>query len=206
LAIRRSDGRLILRDTAQTPPDEMHYFTDEHRHPFFHTNNLWFDLQTLSAALSQGGAVLGLPLIRNTKTVDPTRPDSPEVIQIESAMGAAIEVFDGAAAIEVPRSRFLPVKTTNDLLLLRSDAYDLRGDATLELVTQPAPLVDLDPSYYKTIGDFDRRFPAGAPSLRRARTLTVAGDWTFGARVVVEGDAALADPGGPAQVPSDTTI
>ncbi len=206
LAIRRSDGRLILRDTAQTPPEEMHYFTDEHRHPFFHTNNLWFDLQTLSAALSQGGAVLGLPLIRNTKTVDPTRPDSPEVIQIESAMGAAIEVFDGAAAIEVPRSRFLPVKTTNDLLLLRSDAYDLRGDATLELVTQPAPLVDLDPSYYKTIGDFDRRFPAGAPSLRRARSLAVAGDWTFGARVVVEGDAALADPGGPAQVPSDTTL
>lgn len=35
LAIRESDGQLILRDTAQTPPEQMDYFTDEHRHPFF---------------------------------------------------------------------------------------------------------------------------------------------------------------------------
>ena len=61
LAVRRSDSRLILRDTAQTPPDEMDFFTDIKRHPFFHTNNLWFDLQQLAAALRDGGAVLGLP-------------------------------------------------------------------------------------------------------------------------------------------------
>lgn len=77
LAVRKSDGRLILRDTAQTPPDEMDYFTDEHRHPYFHTNNLWFDLEQLAAALESRGPVLGLPLIRNVKTVDPTDPDSP---------------------------------------------------------------------------------------------------------------------------------
>ncbi len=72
LAIRKSDGRLILRDTAQTAPEEMDFFTDEFRHPFFHTNNLWFDLEKLHAALTERGAVLGLPLIRNVKTVDPT--------------------------------------------------------------------------------------------------------------------------------------
>ena len=72
--------------------------------------------------------MLGLPLIRNAKTVDPTDPTSPKVIQIESAMGAAVEVFDGATAIEVDRSRFLPVKTTNDLLLLRSDVYGVGED------------------------------------------------------------------------------
>lgn len=206
LAIRRSDQRLILRDTAQTPPDEMHFFTDEHRHPFFHTNNLWFDLDQLAGALRDRGAVLGLPLIRNVKTVDPTRADSPEVVQIETAMGAAIEVFDGATAVEVPRSRFLPVKTTNDLMLLRSDVYELTTSGNLSLAMDSAPLVDLDPQFFRTISDFDDRFPSGVPSLRRARRFTVRGDWTFGSDVVVEGDAELSDPGEPALVPPGSVL
>jgi UTP--glucose-1-phosphate uridylyltransferase len=195
LAIRRADRRLILRDTAQTAPEEMDYFTDEHRHPYFHTNNLWFDLQALHDALTCRGSVLGLPLIRNLKTVDPANPTSPEVVQVETAMGAAVEVFDGAQAIVVARERFLPVKTTNDLLLLRSDAYDLGEDGVLRLADQPAPLVDLDPRYFKTMAGFEQRFPAGPPSLRGAASLTVRGDWTFGARIVAVGHAELADPG-----------
>ncbi|WP_062070404.1 UTP--glucose-1-phosphate uridylyltransferase [Demequina sediminicola] len=191
LAIRTADNQLILRDTAQTPADQMHYFTDEHRHPFFHTNNLWFDLEALYAALSERGAVLGLPLIRNKKTVDPTDSSSPEVFQIESAMGAAIEVFEGATAIAVERERFLPVKTTNDLLVLRSDAYRLDADGGLRLDAAKAPLVDLDPEFFKTVGDFDARFPTGAPSLREAASLTVRGDWTFGSDVVVRGTVML---------------
>ena len=126
LAIRKSDRRLILRDTAQTPKEEMDYFTDEFRHPFFHTNNLWFDLEALARTLRERKSVLGLPLIKNEKTVDPADSSSPKVIQIETAMGAAIEVFEGATAIGVGRDRFLPVKTTSDLLVLRSDAYDVQ--------------------------------------------------------------------------------
>jgi UTP--glucose-1-phosphate uridylyltransferase len=206
LAIRISDGRLILRDTAQTAPEEMDYFTDEHRHPYFHTNNLWFDLQALHAALIERGAVLGLPLIRNVKNVDPTDPTSPEVFQIETAMGAAIEVFEGAQAIVVERGRFLPVKTTNDLLLLRSDAYDLGADGVLRLAVDPAPLVDLDPTHYKTMATFDAHFPAGAPSLRQAEGLHVRGDWTFGAAVVATGQARLTDTGTPQTVPDGAHI
>jgi len=206
LAVRRADGRLILRDTAQTAPDEMDFFTDEHRHPYFHTNNLWFDLEVLHAALTGRGAVLGLPLIRNVKNVDPTDPSSPEVFQIETAMGAAIEVFEGAQAIVVERGRFLPVKTTNDLLLLRSDAYDLGPDGVLRLAAGSAPLVDLDPKHFKTIKKLDARFPAGAPSLRGASGLTVRGDWTFGAGVVVTGRAELADAGSPSVVPDGSHI
>ena len=81
----------------------MDFFTDEHRHPYFHTNNLWIDLEQLKSALEERGAVLGLPLIYNMKTVDPAQPGSPKVIQLETAMGAAIEVFQGATAIAVPR-------------------------------------------------------------------------------------------------------
>ncbi len=206
LAVRRSDGRLILRDTAQTAPEEMSSFTDVRRHPFFHTNNLWFDLHVLSDALAGSGAVLGLPLIRNTKTVDPADPTSPEVVQVETAMGAAVEVFEGAQAIVVGRDRFLPVKTTNDLMLLRSDVYDLAPDGALLQETQPAPLIDLDPDHYKTVAQFDRHFPAGVPSLRRARSLAVRGDWTFAGDVVVTGDVELADPGHPQEVPAGTVL
>jgi UTP--glucose-1-phosphate uridylyltransferase len=196
LAIRKADGQLILRDTAQTAPDEMHFFTDEHHHPFFHTNNLWWDLEQLKAALTERGAVLGLPLIRNTKNVDPGDKESPEVFQIETAMGAAIEVFEGATAIVVGRDRFLPVKTTNDLLVLRSDAYELQEDGALRLAVRRAPLIDLDPAYYKTMAGFDARFPHGAPSLREASSLTIKGDWTFGKNVAVRGTVVLQDDDG----------
>ncbi len=206
LAIRKADQQLILRDTAQTAKEEMHFFTDEHRHPYFHTNNLWFDLEVLSRTLKERHSVLGLPLILNAKTVDPSDSSSPAVVQIESAMGAAVEVFEGATAIGVGRDRFLPVKTTNDLLLLRSDVYDVGADGRLTRVTDPAPLVDLDPSHYKTITAFERRFPSGAPSLKGAQALTVKGDWTFEPDVTVVGAATVADEGAPGTISSGTVL
>jgi UTP--glucose-1-phosphate uridylyltransferase len=206
LALRKSDRRLILRDTAQTPKEEMGYFTDEFRHPFFHTNNLWFDLEALARTLRERKSVLGLPLIKNEKTVDPADSSSPKVIQIETAMGAAIEVFEGATAIGVGRERFLPVKTTNDLLVLRSDAYELEDDGRLTKVADQAPVVDLDSDYYKIIGDFDHRFPAGAPSLREAQYLEINGDWTFEAGVRVVGEVTLEDRGSPQLIAAGSTL
>ena len=206
LAVRKSDGRIILRDTAQTPADQMHYFTDQFRHPFFHTNNLWFDLRVLRDTLTERGGILGLPLIKNSKTVDPADSSSTPVIQLETAMGAAVEAFEGATAVEVPRSRFLPVKTTNDLLLVRSDAYEVDEDGLLQMVPERACTVNLDPRYYKRIGDFEARFPFGAPSLRRAESFTVEGDWTFGADVVATGDAHVAETGSPGNVASGARL
>ncbi|WP_062206330.1 UTP--glucose-1-phosphate uridylyltransferase [Demequina salsinemoris] len=206
LAIRKSDGQLILRDTAQTADDEMHFFTDEFHHPYFHTNNLWWDLEKLKQALTERGAVLGLPLIRNKKTVDPTDKESPEVFQIETAMGAAIEVFEGATAIVVGRDRFLPVKTTNELLLLRSDAYTLDSDGALRLAVRKAPTIDLDSDHYKTVEDFDRHFPYGVPSLKEASSLTVYGDWTFGKNVTVVGTVVLEDDNGEPNFVNDNTV
>lgn len=197
LAIRKSDGQLILRDTAQTPPEDMDYFTDEHRHPYFHTNNLWVDLEQLKSALQGRGAVLGLPLIYNVKTVDPADSSSPKVIQLETAMGAAIEVFPGATAIAVPRARFQPVKTTNELLLLRSDVFDLGSDGRLTQTVDDLPRVDLDGRYYKLIDDFQSRVLV-APSLREARSFVVQGDWTFDRPVTATGEALFPDLDRPA--------
>ena len=206
LAVRKSDGRIILRDTAQTPADEMHFFTDQYRHPFFHTNNLWFDLEVLRDTLAERRGILGLPLIKNAKTVDPADASSVPVIQLETAMGTAVEAFEGATAIEVPRSRFLPVKTTNDLLLLRSDVYEVDDAGLLQMVPERACTVNLDPRYYKKIRDFEARFPHGVPSVRQAKSLTVEGDWTFGADVVAIGDARVGEAGSPGEVASGTRL
>lgn len=199
LVVRRTDSRLVLRETAQTSPDDWDAAQDISRHRYFHTNSLWFDLLALRTTLEERNGVLGLPLIRNAKTVDPTDASSPEVIQIETAMGAAIEVFEGAQAIEVDRSRFVPVKTTNDLLVLRSDAYDVGADFTVRAQVKILPRVQLDARYFRTIAHFDARIPS-TPSMVDARSLTVVGDWTFGADVIVRGDVSLEDTGAPASV------
>jgi UTP--glucose-1-phosphate uridylyltransferase len=196
---RRPGNGLLLRETAQTPEDDLEKLQDVGRHRYVNTNNLWVDLEALRTTLDARDGVLGLPIIVNRKTIDPADPSSPAVVQLETAMGAAVGVFDGARALHVPRRRFAPVKTTNDLLALRSDAYVLGDDHRVELAPQrdDPPVIDLDSDYYKLIGDFEARFPAGAPSLVECERLTVKGDVTFGRDVVVRG-AVLVE--GPAQV------
>ena len=198
-ARRRSDGRIVLRETAQTRPEDAEALGDLSRHRFMSTNNLWFDLRAMRDELDRRDGVLGLAMIKNAKTVDPGDPDSPEVIQIESAMGAAIEVFDGARTIEVERDRFVPVKTTDDLLVMRSDCYRLDDDAVLQQVPDEVPYVELGPAY-KLVADFEERFPAGPPSLREATSLRVRGDWVFGAGVTVVGEAVVGEDGSSGRV------
>jgi UTP--glucose-1-phosphate uridylyltransferase len=193
-ATRKSDGRIVLRETAQTLDEDKEALADLSRHRFTSTNNLWFDLEAMSDELDRRDGILGLAMIKNTKTVDPSDPSSPEVIQIETAMGAAIEVFEGATTIEVGRDRFVPVKTTNDLLVLRSDCYELGEGHVLRQRPERLPFVDLDTQFFKLVGDFDRRFPEGVPSVRRATSLVVHGDWTFGKDVTVLGEVELDPP------------
>jgi UTP--glucose-1-phosphate uridylyltransferase len=195
---RRKDGSgLVLREIAQTPDEDVDAFQDTARHRFFNTNTLWVDLQALRALLDERAGVLGLPMIVNRKTVDPSDKASPGVIQLETAMGAAIDVFDGAQALRVPRRRFAPVKTTSDLLALRSDAYVLTGEAHVEPAPgrDGPPLIDLDDEHFKLLADFEERFPAGAPSLVACERLTVSGDVEFGADVSVRGAVTVEHDG-----------
>ena len=193
----RSGGGYVLRETAQTPDEDLEALQDISRHRYVNTNNLWVDLQALGSVLDARGGVLGLPLIVNRKTVDPGDKSTPAVYQLETAMGAAIGVFEGAAPVRVPRSRFSPVKTTEDLLALRSDAYVLTDDARVELAPSrdgTPPVVDLDGEHYKLLRDFDARFPAGAPSLVGCERLAVSGDVEFGRGVVVRGVVSVRGP------------
>jgi UTP--glucose-1-phosphate uridylyltransferase len=194
VARRKAGGQLVLRETAQTPDEDEESFRDYRRWRYYNTNTLWVDLQVLAETLDRLDGLLELPLIVNRKTVDPRAPDSPAVIQLESAMGAAIGTFSGASLLLVPRTRFAPVKTTDDLLVVRSDVYEISEDLDVEPRPDRAdglPYVELDKRFYKLIDDFEHRFPAGAPSLREAERLVVHGDVTFGADVRVRGAVEL---------------
>ena len=194
---RRRDGALVLRELAQTADEDAAAFQDITRHRFFNTNSLWIDLRALGSALEAAGGALDLPLIVNRKTVDPKDAGSTPVLQLETAMGAAIDVWDGAQAIRVPRSRYAPVKTTNDLMAVRSDAFELPQDSRVQLA--PArmgrpPVVDLDPEYFKFVGAYEQRVPA-ALSLVGCERLEVRGDVAFGTGVVVRGSARVEHTG-----------
>ena len=186
-------GGLTLRESAQCPPEEADEFQDIERYRYFNTNNLWLSLKALDTALTRDGDVLALPMIRNEKHVVSTDTTTPRVYQTETAMGAAIALFDGAEALEVPRVRFAPVKTTNDLLKLWSDLYNLTDD--FQVLPAAArvddTVVDLDPRFYRAIVEFTSRFPTGAPSLLGAGRLTVKGDVRFEQDVIVTGDARV---------------
>jgi UTP--glucose-1-phosphate uridylyltransferase len=209
IARRKSDGQLVLRETAQTPKEDEESFRDYRRWRYYNTNSLWVDLRVLAETLDETDGVLELPLLVNRKTVDPRDKNSPAVIQLESAMGAAIGSFKGAQMLCVPRTRFAPVKTTDDLLVLRSDAYTLSEDdmvvAPIPERAENLPYVELDPDFYKLLDDFEQRFPEGPPSLREAERLIVHGDVTFGRAVRVRGAVEL-EATEPMRIDPETTL
>lgn len=198
----KATGRLMLREMTQVHPDDKHDAMDIHKHPFFNTNSIWVRIDALKELLAKYDGVLPLPVIRNMKTVDPTDPDSAEVVQLETAMGSAVSLFDGAICVEVDRMRFLPVKTTDDLFIMRSDRFHLTDSYEMEDGNYLFPDIKLDPRYYKNIHDFDERFPYSVPSLAAANSVTIEGDWTFGRNVSFYGDAVLEDSGRPNYVPN----
>jgi UTP--glucose-1-phosphate uridylyltransferase len=193
-----SDGRLVLRESAQCPDADMDAFQDIELHPYFNTNNLWIHLPSVKRLLAKKDGVLGLPMIRNSKTLDPRDLSTPRVYQLETAMGAAISSFEDAGALRVPRTRFAPVKTCDDLLGVRSDAYVLTDDWRVVLNPERrygVPVISLDSKYYKLIDKMEARFPYGPPSLIGCESLTVKGDVRFGREVVCRGAVEVVNEG-----------
>lgn len=179
LATRAADGQPILREIAQCPDTDLPEFQNIDKHRYFNTNNLWIRLDALRDSLTANGGVLPLPVICNTKTVDPRDGESTKVYQLETAMGAAIQCFPGARAVNVPRSRFFPVKTSSDLLLLRSDAVEINEAGLMSLAPEcggVAPIVQLDSKLYKLVDSLDS---LGVPSLKNVKKLVVSKVHTF---------------------------
>ncbi len=190
---RHRGGRLLLREIAQCPPTDLNAFKDIEQFRFFNTNNLWVNLEQLHELIVRDGTVR-LPLILNPKTLDPRDEQSPPVFQVESAMGAAIALFEKAAAVKTRPSRFYPVKKCNDLMALRSDCFLL--NETGRLVQNPERRlgrikIALDPTYYGLVDRFDQRFAAGVPSLIDCASLTIKGDVAFEGSVTIKGTVTI---------------
>ena len=192
--LAQGNNGLLLREIAQCPAAELDAFQNISLHRYFNTNNLWINLRSLNKTLNASHGILDLPLIINQKTVDPRDKNSEAVYQLETAMGSAISAFEGATAVCVPRTRFAPVKTTNDLLALWSDIYDLTND--FHVVVSPKRTlgtidISLDPEYYKLMKDFGERFQCGVPSLIDCESLTIQGSIHFEDHVFLQGKVSL---------------
>merc|ERR1711953_392208 len=201
----KEGGKLLLRESAQADPNEEKEFQDVGKYKYFNTNNLWIDLTKLKAEMEKGP--LPLPIITNEKTVIPTDKNSTPVIQLETAMGAAISCFEGAIALRIPRSRFAPVKKCDDLVALRSDAYVVTEDSRIELAAERGgvpPTVKLDDAY-KFCDAMETLIPNGSPSLIDCKSLKIEGkNMEFaGPGVVCKGDVKFVNKGDDKKVIAD---
>lgn len=209
LARLRQTGGLVLREIAQCPEEEIQEFQDTNVYRFFNTNNIWVNLLLLKEKFKRDSANFKLPMIINPKRIDPTDDSSPEVYQIETAMGSAISVFQNATAIRVPRTRFSPVKKCQDLLALWSDCYIM--SEVSRIIQNPkrklgAIKIDLDKRYYKKIDQLKERFAHGAPSLVDCKSLCVKGNVYFGKGIVVKEDVNIINPSSSKMFISDGTV
>merc|ERR1719420_521693 len=192
LAVRKADNQLILRESAQCADEDEKEFQNIDKHMYFNTNNLWLRLSALQKLIDESGGAIKLPVILNAKTVDPKDDASTPVWQLETAMGAAIECFQGAKAVEVPRTRFAPVKKCSDLFLLRSDAYVIEDfKPVLAKGVADAPTIDLDSKKYKMVPQLDKCTPKGVPSLKQCKKLTVKGEVVFSAGTTFIGEVTV---------------
>lgn len=194
---KHKNGHLILREAAQCPKREIERCRDVSRYKYFNTNNIWLDLRFLKNLIDKHGTIK-LPMILNPKNLDPRDEFSLPVYQIETAMGSAISIIEGATAIRVSRSRFFPVKTCNELLAVRSDCFLFSDDK--QLIVNPEREqddncfninIDLDPRYYRKIDMFNKRFANGIPSLIDCNSLKIIGDVFFEANVKIKGSVVI---------------
>ena len=206
LAVDATTGQMLLRESAQCPDEDEKEFQNVDKYKFFNTNNLWVDLAALKKTMDANNGVLPLPVIKNGKTVDPRDKKSTKVLQLETAMGAAIASFEGAGAILIPRSRFAPVKTTNDMLALMSDAYEVTADFRMVLKAErngTPPNIKLDGAY-KFVDALQELVANGPPSLIGCSKLTVEGKVVFATDVVIKGDVKVVGGDEAKTLPSGT--
>jgi UTP--glucose-1-phosphate uridylyltransferase len=177
------EGHVRLLEIAQVPKVHVDEFKSVQKFKIFNTNNLWIKLKTIDELVNDGA--IDMEIIINYKHLD----NGLDVIQLETAVGSAMKDFEGAIGVNVPRSRFLPVKKTSDLLLVMSNLYSLNeGTLTMNpLRAFPSvPLVKLGDTHFTKVRDFLARF-ASIPDLLELDHLTVSGDVTFGKGVSLKG-------------------
>ncbi|KAJ1919462.1 UTP-glucose-1-phosphate uridylyltransferase [Mycoemilia scoparia] len=180
------NGQIRLLEIAQVPKAHVDDFKRVKKFKIFNTNNLWISLKAIKRLIE--AKEMSLDIIVNGKITD----DGTSVIQLETAVGAAIKHFKGAHGINVPRTRFLPVKSTSDLFLVTSDLYTMEnGQLRMnpKRTFQTVPIVKLGDDF-KKVNDFLSRFKT-PPQILELDHLTVTGDVVFGADVTLQGTVII---------------
>lgn len=181
------ENKLRLLEIAQVPKEHVEDFKSVKTFKFFNTNNLWVKLSAIDRVLSENS--MNIEIIVNNKSLD----NGLNVIQLETAVGAAMKSFEGGIGINVPRRRFLPVKKTSDLLLVMSNLYSLQNGSLVmnpERMFLTTPLVKLGDNHFAKVKEFLARF-ANSPNIIELDHLTVSGDVTFGRGVVLKGTVII---------------
>ncbi len=181
------DGKVDLLEIAQVAPDHLQEFMDISRFRVFNTNNLWLDLEKVDP-LS-----MDMPIIQNRKVIHNT-----EMLQLETAMGAAIGSFERSRGLLVGRDRFFPTKKAEDLFVVQSDACVL--DDMFRLQPNPLrpdhlpmrPWVKFEDDFIKSALEIPRRFDDMATvSLLEAEYFEVSGNVFFERDVKIKGRVVI---------------
>eukprot|EP00794_Sanderia_malayensis_P020172 gene20172-22147_t len=197
------ENKLRLLEIAQVPKEHIPVFKSVKKFRIFNTNNLWIKLGAVHRLVKE--RKLHMEVIVNRKTLD----NGTNIIQLETAVGAAIKCFEGAIGVNVPRSRFLPVKTSSDLFLVMSNLYDM-NNGTLAMSDRrlfaTTPIVKITGHHFKKVKDFLSRF-ASIPDILELDHLTVSGDVTFGRNIILKGTViVIANHGDRIDIPTGSVL
>jgi len=195
-------GKPMLVETGQAPEHKRAALESLRTFSKHNTNNLWASARRVKELVDTGA-------LQTQVTVNRREVDGVEALQLETAAGAAIACFRRAVGLEVDRSRFLPVKSTSDLLAIQSNLFDIKHGALLvssaRQVTSP-PVVRLGPEFSR-LRDYAVRFAAGLPDMVELDHLTVSGDVLFGRGVVLRGTVIIvANEGSRIDVPDGAVL
>jgi len=182
------NGRLILRESSQVLKEDENDFQDFHKYKFFNTNSIWIKIKELKNLLDENLGILDLPIIINEKNINPSDLTSEKIVQLESAMGSAISLFQNAKTILVPSERFIPVKNTSNLLYLLSDLVQMDQEYYLHPIKNI--VIDLKNPNYKMLDNFNERFKV-IPSLINCESLTINNDIYFDEFRILSGKVIL---------------
>ncbi|KAF4851079.1 putative UTP--glucose-1-phosphate uridylyltransferase [Colletotrichum siamense] len=185
------EGSVRLLEIAQVPKEHVNEFKSIKKFKYFNTNNIWLNLKAIKRVVENDE--LEMEIIPNGKTIpgDKKGESDISIIQLETAVGAAIRHFKNAHGVNVPRRRFLPVKTSSDLMLVKSDLYTVKH-GQLQMSSSrfgDAPLIKLG-SDFKKVSDFAKHIPS-IPKIIELDHLTITGAVNLGRGVTLKGTVII---------------
>jgi len=197
------DGRLRLLEIAQVPEYHKTDFTSIRKFKIFNTNSIWISLSAIKEVLQKN--LLDLEVIENRKKIG----TGEEVVQLETALGAAIKHFSNSKGMVVPRSRFLPVKMCSDLFLLQSSLFSVKHGTLVmsgNRTTDTPPVVRLVGKNFKKVFDYKKKVK-GPINIDELDRLTISGDVSLGKNVTLKGNVIIvADDGQSISIPDGAVL